>query len=51
MTTTVIERFMNRHGRISCCGVLSIYNATSIPKGRSPFAFVIDLILLDNFLA
>lgn len=51
MTTTVIEKFMNRHGRISCCGVLSIYNATSIPKGNQVYMhFVQKELKMQGFL-
>ena len=34
MSATVIEKFMNRKGRISCCGALSAYNATAPPIGN-----------------
>lgn len=51
MSATVIEKFMNRKGRISCCGALSAYNATAPPIGHHVYgSFVSKELKMQGFL-
>jgi len=51
MTITVIQKFMNRFGRIACCGSLSVYNSVGIPKvDEVSFEFVRKELRMQGFL-
>jgi prostaglandin reductase 1 len=51
MSVTVIQKHMNRYGRISCCGVLSTYNAINVPTSPELFGhFVFKELKMQGFL-
>jgi NADPH-dependent curcumin reductase CurA len=51
MTISVIQKNMNRYGRISCCGALSAYNVVDIPKvSQVFFDFVSKELKMQGFL-
>jgi prostaglandin reductase 1 len=51
MSATVVEKFMNRFGRVSCCGALSAYNATTPPIGHHLFqSLVFKELKMQGFI-
>jgi prostaglandin reductase 1 len=51
MSINVIEKFMNRYGRICCCGAISGYNDADVPLGRQLFfSFVSKELKMQGFL-
>jgi prostaglandin reductase 1 len=51
MSISVIEKHMNQYGRITCCGVLSAYNAVDPPKGPQLFSnFVSKELKMQGFM-